>query len=147
MAVLLPEIYGLLGSASKRRARLYAHQGEEDRAQNALREAANWYLKGVALQAPEHWTPCQSFVLLALNCSKDGWKDEGDKTLTPSPELVRTMVGGSFRGDFNQLCGNTPSTPGRVDLYNVDIPFNGMNHRWLQQIPPNGDQSHEPIAT
>jgi beta-lactamase superfamily II metal-dependent hydrolase len=75
---LLTEIYGLLGSASKRRARLHEYGGDKSDAQSALRAAADWYLKGVALRAPEHWTACQSFVMLGMGVSA-GWGGEKDK--------------------------------------------------------------------
>jgi len=75
---LLTEIYGLLGSASKRRARLYAHRKDDHNARTALREAADWYLRGVALRAPEHWTSCQSFVMLGIGLTA-GWGSETDK--------------------------------------------------------------------
>ncbi len=79
VTALLTEIYGLLGSANKRRARLLDHLGAADEARGALREAADWYLKGVALQAPEHWTACQSFVMIGLGCGDNGWASDAER--------------------------------------------------------------------
>jgi beta-lactamase superfamily II metal-dependent hydrolase len=76
---LLTEIYGLLGSANKRRARLYDHQGRAGEARNAMSAAMHWYLQGVALKAPEHWTACQSFVLIGLGGGEDGWAGDDDR--------------------------------------------------------------------
>ena len=80
VTTLLTEIYGLLGSASKRRARLHDHQGMSVQAEEALCEAAGWYLKGTELQATEHWTSCQSFVLLGLGCREEGWAGENERS-------------------------------------------------------------------
>ncbi len=77
VTALLTEIYGLLGSAAKRKARLLTATGSDAHAKIAIRDAGSWYLKGVALKAPEHWTACQSFVMLGLG-QKMGWASEED---------------------------------------------------------------------
>jgi beta-lactamase superfamily II metal-dependent hydrolase len=89
VTALLTEIYGLLGSASKRRARLLAHKGNREEERKALEEATRWYLKGVDLQAPEHWTPCQSFVLQALSGRWDGSDGAPTDSATRNWRLAR----------------------------------------------------------
>jgi hypothetical protein len=78
---LLTEVYGLLGSASKRRARLLDHLQARGDARDALRKAAGWYLKGVSLQAhqDDHWTPCQSFVMIGLGCGDNSWASDAER--------------------------------------------------------------------
>jgi len=93
VTALLTEIYGLLGSASKRRARLHDHQGVTDQAESALREAARWYLKGAALREAEHWTACQSFVLQGL--ATGGGADE--KARQSAREQWRVAADGAIR--------------------------------------------------
>ncbi len=78
VTALLTELYGLLGSAAKRCARLYSHAEQENKAKQTLREATRWYRDAFALRAPEHWTACQAFVLLSLGC-KMGWAGEPEK--------------------------------------------------------------------
>lgn len=73
---LLTEIYGLLGSANKRLSKLCMELEKEADSLTSLREACDWYVKGARLQAPEHWTNCQAFVIQALVSMSEGGNEK-----------------------------------------------------------------------